>query len=274
MTSIKLDAVIKSGESVVDMDDALDTLSGTASVSCLIADSILRGKVKERRTHADTVRASLKQSFKSSYGQRFDLIINDRKMSARLNKIGRATFTEVMNYYIATSLYLEINHLSTAAEEIIESLSDIEDELSDRLYNPLRKMHKITSSSGFNIELNYRARAEKYNIVTLDEVTAAIVNTQIQNDVVYNIEAAITRFNSMTGNGRLILRDDEIIRTIAFGFKDSLKYVTESRKKKISHNLHENNGKSKDERTYINLSVNDIKIANGNVVKFLITDIE
>jgi len=270
---ISLDAVIKSGENDVDMDDALDTLAGTADVSCLIAEAILRGKVKERRTHADSVRANLKQSFKSSYGQKFELVFVDRKLISRLNKIGRSVFTETMGYFIREALYLEQVELSDKTKEFIKDLSDIENELVDRLANPLKKMHRITLTNNFDVELNYRKPGSTYNITTLNYETAQIISTQYENDVTYNIDAAITRFNSMTGNGRLILKDDDQIRTISFGFKDSLKYVTESHKKKISENLHENNGKVADERIFITLSVSDIKIAKGSVVKYLIKDI-
>ena len=162
--NINLEAVIKSGDNDVDMDDALQTLSGTASVSCLIAEAILRGRVKERRTHADAVRANIKQSFKSSYGQRFELVFTDKALVARLNKIGKSVFTEAMGYYIREALYLDQIPLSKKAEELIESLSEIEYELTERLMNPLKEMHKVILESNFNVELNYRKPGDAYNI--------------------------------------------------------------------------------------------------------------
>ncbi|MBL0612280.1 hypothetical protein JD508_18810 [Aeromonas jandaei] len=271
---VNLDVVIKSGDDDVDMDYALETLSGTVSISCLLAEAILRGRVKERRTHADSVRANLKQSFKSSYGQKFELVINDKNLISKLNKIGKSVFSEVMSYYIREALYLEQPSISNEAASVIDSLCDIEVELVGRLMNPLKQMHRISIESDFDIALNYRKPGETYNIACLNQETGMIINAQVEGTSTYEIEAAITRFNSMTGNGRLILKDDNEIRTISFGFKDSLKYVTESYKKRISENLHQNNAKKADNRTYIKLNVYDIKITNGSVVKFLIKDIK
>jgi len=271
---VNLDVVIKSGNDDVDMDYALETLSGTVSVSCLLAEAILRGRVKERRTHADSVRANLKQSFKSSYGQRFELVVNDKTLISRLNKIGKKVFSEVMGYYIREALYLEQPSISAEAGHVIDSLYDIEVELVERLMNPLRQMHRISIESDFNVTLNYRKPGDEYNIAFLNQETGMIISAQSEGNTIYEIEAAVTRFNSMTGNGRLILKDDSEIRTISFGFKDSLKYVTESHKKKISENLHQNNAKRAEDRTYIRLDVYEIKITSGAVVKYLIKDIK
>lgn len=41
---VSYDVVIKSGEQEVDMEYGLDTLSGTAEVTCILAEAILRKK--------------------------------------------------------------------------------------------------------------------------------------------------------------------------------------------------------------------------------------
>lgn len=83
---VSYDVVIKSGDQEVDMEYGLDTLSGTAEVTCILAEAILRKKIIKRRTHVNPARAVLKQSFKSSYGQNFDLIVNEPELAAELKK--------------------------------------------------------------------------------------------------------------------------------------------------------------------------------------------
>ena len=268
------EVVIKSGNDDVDMDYALKTLAGTSSVVCLLAEAILRGRIIERRTHANDIRARLKHSFRGSYGQRFDIEINDRTLISRLNSIGKPIFAEVMTYYICEALYIESPKLSLEAQLIVDDLVDIEDELTKRIRSPLKDMHKITSQNGFDVELNYKMRGEGGNIITLNQSTDDLISDTEIEDVRHNINVVITRFNSMTGNGRLIVEGSEEEGTIAFGFYDNLKYVNEVHKLKITQNLHFNNGKVSDEWEYIGLSVNSLTIQSGDVVKYLIRDVE
>ncbi|EPP1248848.1 hypothetical protein ACUL1C_004795, partial [Escherichia coli] len=59
----------------------------------------------------------LKHSFTGSFGQRFDVVISDRKVAARLSSMTRTVFAEVMSYYIYESLFLEGPALSDAAKK-------------------------------------------------------------------------------------------------------------------------------------------------------------
>ncbi|AMB76591.1 hypothetical protein [Pantoea ananatis] len=268
------EVLIKSGNDDVDMDYALKTLAGTSSVVCLLAEAILRGRIIERRTHANDIRARLKHSFKGSFGQKFDIEISDKTLISRLNSIGKPIFAEVMTYYICEALYIEGPEVSVDAQLIIDDLVDIEDELTKRIRSPLKDMHKITNQNGFDVELNYKMRGDGGNVITLNQSTDDLISDTEIEDVRHDINAVITRFNSMTGNGRLIVSGNEDAGTIAFGFYDNLKYVNEAYKLKITQNLHYNNGKGSDEWVYIGLSVNNLTIQSGDVVKYLIRDVE
>ncbi|UNK24387.1 hypothetical protein [Yersinia intermedia] len=266
--------VIDSGEADVDMDYALKTLAGTSSVVCLLAEAILRGRIIERRTQANDVRAKLKHSFRGSYGQRFDIEINDRTLISRLNSIGKPVFADVMTYYICEALYIEYPAISPAAQFLIDELVEIEDELTKRIRSPLKDMHKITNKSGYNVELNYKMRGDGGNVITLNSTTDDLISDAEIDESRHVINAVITRFNSMTGNGRLIVQGGESEGTVAFGFYDNLRYVTEAYKLKITQNLHFNNGRSSEQWSYIALSVNNLKIQSGDIIKYLIRDVE
>lgn len=270
---VSFDVVLESGNDDVDMDDALQTLSGTSSVVCLLGEAILTGRIVERRTRANDVRAKLKQSFRGSYGQMFDIQIEDQTLITRLKSMGRKTFSEVMRYYISEALYIDSGILSEDATLVIESMTDIESALLDRLESPLKDMHKITTSDSYDVRLNYRLPGDPFNIITLNENTAAnIINvTENQNEIF--IDAVITRFNTMTGNGRLILRDEVERVTKAFGFKDSLRFVTGAQKTAISENLHTNNTRREDDRVYMTLKVVTLTNNSGAVLKYLIKDV-
>jgi hypothetical protein len=269
---VSLDLVINSGEDEIDMDYALQTLSGASGVTSIITEAILRGKVKENRHQSNEIRTNLKHSFTGSFGQCFDVVISDKKVAARLASMTRSVFSEVMSYYIYESLFLEGPVLSNAAEKIVIGLEDIEDELTKAIRNRLKNMHKISTMCNYSVDLNYRKPGGKQKIATLNQYTALNITELIETDHDHQIEAIVTRFNTFTGNGRLLVNGEE--RTTSFGFLNGLKYVTDAQTKKITKNLNFNNRLPEEEREHLLLKVRDMTISNGEVVKYLIIEVE
>jgi len=268
---VSLDLVIDSGDEDVDMEYALQTLLAASGVTSVITEAVLRGKVKEKIYPKNEVRTKLKHSFTGSYGMCFDVIILDKKIQNRLTNMTRSIFSEVMSYYIYESLFIEAPKISNAAEGVIKSLEDIEDELTKTLRNRLKNMHKISEMCSYPVHLNYRRPGEKQNIATLNEHTALNISELVESDTIDEIEVIITRFNTFTGNGRLLINGD--VKTISFGFLNGLKYVTESQKKIVSQNLHDNNDVPEENRKHITLRVKNLAISNGDIVKYLITEV-
>ena len=269
---VSLDLVINSGDDEIDMDYALQTLLGASGVTSIITEAILRGKVKENRHQSNEIRTNLKHSFTGSFGQRFDVVISDRKVAARLSSMTRTVFAEVMSYYIYESLFLEGPALSDAAKKVVSGLDDIEDELTKAIRNRLKNMHKISTMCNYSVDLNYRKPGEKQKIITLNKNTALNITELIETNHDHQIEAIVTRFNTFTGNCRLLVRGEE--KTTSFGFLNGLKYVTDAQTKKITSNLDANNRLAEEEREYLLLKVRDLTISNGEVVKYLIIEVD
>ncbi|WP_235655205.1 hypothetical protein [Salmonella enterica] len=247
---VSLDLVINSGDDEIDMDYALQTLLGASGVTSIITEAILRGKVKENRHQSNEIRTNLKHSFTGSFGQRFDVVISDRKVAARLSSMTRTVFAEVMSYYIYESLFLEGPALSDAAKKVVSGLDDIEDELTKAIRNRLKNMHKISTMCNYSVDLNYRKPGEKQKIITLNKNTALNITELIETNHDHQIEAIVTRFNTFTGNGRLLVRGEEKNDLFWF-FGIGLKYVTDAQTKKITSNLDANNRLAEEEREYL-----------------------
>ncbi|ELZ1661147.1 hypothetical protein ACMSWY_000140 [Cronobacter turicensis] len=269
--SVNYDVVIKSGDQPVDMDYALETLSGASDVTCLLAEAILRKKVVKRRTSANPARAILHDSFKSSYGQNFELVINDPKLKARLTEMTNPVFSEIMSFYIAEAVYLEPKPLSRKAQSYINEMEDIEDEIISRIRNPLIKMHKINYRNNFSIELNHKVDKIQNNITTLTTRTGTnLTHTKVERARL-EVTAVITRFNSRTGNGRLVLEGEN--ETVAFGFAMPLKSVPSAQKRLVSLNLHNNNGRSEN-YTYLKMIVSRVVVLSGETVKYAVHSVQ
>ncbi|HED1243075.1 TPA: hypothetical protein R4S04_000904 [Enterobacter bugandensis] len=265
--SVNYDVVIKSGDSAVEMSAALETLAGARDVACLLAEAILRKKVVHRITTSSPATAVLHQSFQSSYGQNFELVIHDAKLNARLIEMTNPVFVEIMSFYISEALYIQNPPLSARAQGYLAELEYLEDDIVDRIRNPLKQMHKINYRSHWDVEFNYKNDQRKRKIVNL--------NTQTGNNLVYtetkreNIEiiAVVTRFNSRTGNGRLVLQGEN--DTTAFGFYMPFGTVSASKKKMMSGNLDDNTGK-RDDFIYLRMIVSRVVIKSGETVKYLV----
>ncbi|EFG8403922.1 hypothetical protein BL808_001297 [Escherichia coli] len=269
--TVNLDVVIKSGNLPVDMEYGLDTLAGAAEVTCILAEAILRKKIVKRRTPTNPARTELKQSFKSSYGQNFALVIDDPVLKRKLADMTNSVFTEIMSYYIAEALYVVPKALSNKASDYMKDLEEIEDEIINRIRNPLKRMHTINYHRNWDIEFNYKNPQGKNSIVNLNTRTGTNLIYTKTIQARFQIIAVITRFNSRTGNGRLVLKGED--ETVAFGFYLPLNLLPPKQKQLISLNLHNNNGKA-DNFTFLKLVVSRVVIKNGETVKYLVHSAE
>ncbi|WP_449568537.1 hypothetical protein [Lelliottia nimipressuralis] len=265
--SVNYDVVIKSGDSAVEMSAALETLAGARDVACLLAEAILRKKVVHRITTSSPATAVLHQSFQSSYGQNFELVINDAKLNARLVEMTNPVFVEIMSFYISEALYIQNPPLSARAELYLGELEHLESDIVDRIRNPLKQMHKINYRNHWDIEFNYKSDHRKRKIVNLDTQTGNnLVYTETKRDSI-EIIAVVTRFNSRTGNGRLVLQGED--DTTAFGFYMPFGAVSGPQKRMMSLNLYNNTGK-RDGFIYLRMIVNRVVIKSGETVKYLV----
>lgn len=135
-------------------------------------------------------------------------------------------------------------------------------------------MHKITITSGYSVELFCKQRGNRFMLAHLNSETAKKITATEKSKTLITIEAAITRFNNRTGNGRLVIKGDETENSYPFGFESPLKIIPTILKKIISENLHTNNPPPRGELIYISLTTRFIKDNSGDVVKYLISTID
>ncbi|HBP3595450.1 hypothetical protein [Escherichia coli] len=262
---VSYDLIIESGEEELDMEYGLETLAGTAEVTCILAEAILRKRIIRRRSHVNPARAVLKKNFTGSYGQNFDIVIHERALITELTRMTRSVFSEVMGYFMLEAMYMRTRQVSPEAAVIINDLSEIADELIDRIRAPLVRMHKINLQKNYEIQLNYKKPADKENVIRLNETTASnLTDSRVGGDR-FDIRAMITRFNARTGTGRLVLDGEN--DTVAFGFSAPLRDIPPAQKSKISLNLHTNNGLN-DNYNYLVLNVSPVLGYGDVIVKY------
>ncbi|RRW64345.1 hypothetical protein PS619_04535 [Pseudomonas fluorescens] len=267
--AINFDVVIETPDYEVDMKTGLDTLQGVSDATRTIAETLLTGKVPQRKNSKSNVRTMLKKTFEGSYGQIFSLNISDEELKKEYRKIGNAAFAELMAFFMSEALDLETKELSAKAEKIVESLGDNAERLVRQLRTSIMKdAHEVSKKFGYDVKVNFRKNsAQKILIAEFDETTAHALEA-VRSDVRETIIAAVRRFNTNTGNGRLQIQDED--ETIAFGFEKVYREVRFTTKKRFSENLDYNNGIELERWKYLEIEVYPIKRFDGKIIKYVV----
>lgn len=267
--SINLDVVMDTPDGSVDMKSGLDTLQGVSDASRTIATTILSGVVPERNTPKAKVRTTMRQSFIGSYGQKFSIDIYDEQYEKKFRKIGKMAFAELIGYFLNDAVYLEFDHLSEKAQNILKELGDTAEILSEQLRtSAIEHIHDVSNKFNHDIKVRYRkSRDEQIVLAKFDTDTGSVLDVIKSNEVV-DIVACITRLNINTGNGRLQIKGEN--ETVAFGFSTEYQAIPLIGKKKFSENLDKNNGVPSEKREYLNISASPMHLASGKIIKYLV----
>lgn len=271
--SLNLDVVIDTPTDSVDMKAGLETLGGTSDAARFMAEAILTGRVRERQTHTADVRTTLKQSFSGSYGQKFSIDIYDEDAQKEYRRIGKDAFFELMAYFLAESVYKEYQfELSEKAKSVIDKLGAKTEILTSQLRkSSLRRLHEVPEKFGYSVKIRYRQNRDvQHELASFDRITADTISAKPAPDPI-EFRAAITRLNINTGNGRLHVRNAN--ETVAFGFTGPYRDVPLKTKEAISDNLANNNVRGADHWIYLDLIARPIKLRDGTVVKYMITEL-
>jgi hypothetical protein len=266
---INFDVVIDTPEYEVDMKSGLDTMQGISDATQIIGETLLTGEVPERITARRRVRTTLKKSFKGSYGHTFRLDALDDQSAKELRRIGNATFSELVAYFMKEALYIETDDPSDKAQKVLNKLGEAAEKLIKQLrISVMKDVHEVAVKFGHDVHVQYRKTI--YERIQLAKFTADTVHAvqAARTDEKLNLNASIRRLNTNTGNGRLQLEDGE--ETIAFGFRANYRDVDFAMKRKFSDNLHHNNGIDSERWEYLEIVANPIKLLDGRIVKYIV----
>lgn len=263
-----IDVVIDTPVSTVDMKSGLTTLQGVSDGTRCVYETILTGKVPEKKSAKSKVRTSLKQRFRGSYGQTFGVDIHDELLKVRAKEIGEEVFSELLSYYFNAAVYVKQRNLSPGAQYIIDSLGEQSDELIERLQiNSIRNIHAVPKNFDHDVKIIYRNRVtENPVLIEFNRETASTLDLIKGKES--EITATITRLNRNTGNGRLQVQGD--YETVAFGFNMDYKSVSMVGKRKFSTNLDLNNGQTPDKLKFLKIKASPLSLRNGRIVKYII----
>ncbi|MDC5297796.1 hypothetical protein OHW83_07965 [Acinetobacter baumannii] len=270
---IPLDILIDSpsGTNSINMKDGLLTFQGMVDITLTIAQTVAHEKVPTQKTYKDDVRADMLDNFLGSYGLNFKLIA-DNEADKTLKQLGEKVVIELIKYFLAEALNENIPVLSSKAAEVVEKLDKVGLELIAEIKGRMmRNAHQMLVNYGYDTKLRHRENSEiKREIQTFNETTFETLSAKV-NPTPREIEAVITRFNILTGNGRLQLKG--AVDTHAFGF-NAYKGVASLTKSLISKNLSDNTIIVDPEKLiFLKLLVKAQERTDGKVIKYMVQKI-
>ncbi len=263
---------VESGHNLVDMNYTLDTLKGFSSAIAAVADSTLTNNVKTKSNPADDIRTELLGAVLGSYVQTFRLKISDPLKAHKFKKMGSSVLSELIIYYVNEVLHAEQPILTKKAGEYIEKLEPVENKIIQRIHSWVSDMHMISIRKEYSVKLYRKTEFKTFKMFEVSKETYGNAFELTEDQHSTDIEVVISRFNIFTGNGRL-LRDDENA-TVPFSFVGTYSKIKALNKQRISRNLLANTAIPDEERVNIILRVKPKRNRSGEVVKYVIYEVE
>lgn len=274
MINLDMDVVVGHEQDDFDeleMNSGTKVFSGASDITQITASTILDISVPKKSTSIHGLRNMFKHTFDGSFGQHFNLRIEDPEKIARFGEIGKTVFFDVMSYYIAKGM--GINHIlsSDGSIALVEELEPLERQLLMRIQDPIENMHRTVEKQGYNVLLRRRTLHREFVIAKMDTSSLYNINVEYESPQPIEEDVIITRFNMLTGTGRLLL--DRKADSVAFRHALNWDHVLQSQKNKFSKNLDVNNRGGKDAFIPIRISANELKDHIGELKTYIIKEV-
>lgn len=260
---IPMEVLITDGEqrfSELDFYHGSKALEGTSEAIAVLSNAILNREIVRKVPSIEGINAIFRNSYEGSFGQRFELKIVGPRQKENFQRIGERAFFEVLRFYLTRPLMNDFEFEMLKSRRVVEELNELYTPIMKRLYNPFLKLHKPVEEQHYSVILK-RARTQ---IVCYDRVSLENLTREQVDDVRMIIHASITRFNRLTGTGRMILDEDS--ESVSFEPAIPWRDFPLSQKKTLSRNLDANN--QVDNFTTLTLEVSAVRNYLGDVKKY------
>ncbi|WP_298692971.1 hypothetical protein [uncultured Sphingomonas sp.] len=250
-----------SGESVeargLDLYDGSTSLHGLAQAMQIVLHAYMRNDVVTRATPLKG--AEIRFSSPRQGSVLIDVVAFIEKYPATLG-IGAPIFYD----FVKTAFSKALGKLSVKAEtptiQMVELDGTFFDQLSEVLEGSLQRAHRAIDHGREKITIE-RPRSE---LVMLNATTSLWVNTRDENPGVEDFSGSITRYNSITGNGRALIR--ELKRVIPFRPGDGF---PEEKRGLLTWSLHGNTVSGNKE---LKFRASKIESATGDPKRLILAD--
>lgn len=219
MTTKKLSFTIRytggsADENTLNLYDAGISLQGLSRALSISAEALVtKGKaVRKRATSTTNVKTFVQPSKRGSFIETVTIIFEEPAVSAIGISVIASAFWAMLEYSWKIASGQEATTDNRLVQKIFRENESLDVQLSDVLEKPIRQIHRpIKDGNEMEIEV-YRPR--KGSLLKFNSNTKEYVSTIVEAGIQENIKCNVTKYNIITGYGRLFV--DDLNKTIAF----------------------------------------------------------
>jgi hypothetical protein len=250
-------------EGRLDMYDASVSFQGFAKALSITAHALLNdGEIRRKGHRIEGGELYIKPSRKGSFEQVVTFVITNQDAIGA--SVAAAAFYDLIKWTWSKTLELkyipETPHVKRLAERIEPFIGEMEEVLEIPLEQAQRPIKK---DSDVIISIK---RQKLGDVIRLDLDTLEKVSLSVDDEVTKGILGNVTRYNILSGYGRLYI--DELERTVSFNAGDT---VSSAKKQLLTWSLH--HAQDQEGAGKLLFDAKSIKTSRGIIKRYLISDI-
>lgn len=169
-------------------------------------NAFLNREIITQAPSAKGFRLVLGTSKKGSWEQLIQLVVTDPNTQALIADLGKNALYDLLKYILAGGVGLPAALHYRKSRKRMRELERENDDLHEKLDDALKRAHSPVKHQGLNVQI----MSGRTNLVTFDDMTLQFIETEFISDETEIIRCAVNRFNTRTGNGRIISDIDSI----------------------------------------------------------------
>ncbi len=247
-------------EHMLDAYDGSASLHGFAQALQIATNAYINQDVTNYATALKNAKVYMRPARQGSFITDFTTVITRRPKGVTVNA---PTFYDFITFALKQAIGRTPAAPKTSyVDSLIGPDKPLFDDLAENLEGSLQRAHRVISEGGVTKVSVQRPRGEQ--LVEFDQETSLWVNTRSTDAIAQKFIGNITRFNSVSPNGRAFI--DDFGRIIPF--KRSTEFP-EDKRGLLSWSLH---GSNLDIKKKLEIEAKKVESSSGIVKRLIVTD--
>ncbi|MCY1520458.1 hypothetical protein D9M68_552350 [compost metagenome] len=158
--------------------------------------------------------------------------------------------------------YTEATPETAYVQKLLDRDEPFFDDLAESMEGSLQRAHRAIEEGGVETVALERPRGEQ--LLIFDNQTCSWVNTREEKPDVYELTGNVTRYNSITGNGRVYV--NELRRIVPFRLGEEFPFA---RRGLLTWSLH---GSTTDRPNQLDVQARQVESAHGEVKRLILAE--
>jgi hypothetical protein len=246
---------------LLELYDGTSSLHGFAQALQITTHAYLHGQVYSKATALKGATLYLKAARPGSLVT--DLIAKIEKYPPTVS-VSAGSFYDFMRLTFARATgNLDAKAETAYVQRLLENDEPFFDDLSETLEGSLQRAHRAIEKGGVDRVILERPRGEELGV--FNKETCLWVNTREEKPDVFELTGNVTRYNSVTGNGRAYV--NEVGRIVPFRLSEDFSFGKRGR---LTWSLH---GSAINVSHQLDIQARKVESSHGDVKRLILVDV-